>query len=1175
MQFKSELAKQVFQAKYMRKEHKTPDDALESLARAVGSIWPELYEETKEYVGKLWFLPGGSVWRAAGNPNRNVSYVNCTTLEPPEDNLESIFDRMYKWAKCAAFGQGNGLDISNLRPAGSVLKNSAVTSTGAVSMAPMYNAVLSVIAQQGRRGASLISIKINHPDVEKFITAKADSKALETANISIQVTDDFMVAVRDNLEYELTFTSPYETITKKINARELFRKIAEQAWKSAEPGLQFFETARKMSNSDALGYPIVSTNACFRGDTLIAVADGRNAVSIKELAEKGMDVPVYSLNKETGKVEIKWGRNPRVTGTNKRLVKVTLDDDSTLFVTEDHKFITNDGREINTIELKKGDSLPRFNKYITSIVKNKKKYYRINADTTDPRKDAFFEHRMIAKFYNEDRWNTLYNEEHSSGWVNGGLVVHHKDFDGLNNKIENLEILTFKEHREIHNVLSNNMSGKNNPMYGKKHKESTKRLIGEKTHARFQNEEYKNHIVNNLKDWWKNHPEANDAQSKVARDRYLAWCEDFIKATDLETLFIDGFLYVKKYCEHCGKEFTRPVHQRNIAYCSASCSQKEKDTTKYHSTLEEKSKRNQYHQIMVFKDLQESLKRIPFKKEWEEECRKRLIPIRFQKETPNSYIMSGYKELKEIAKNYNHRVSSVEITDIYEDVYNITVDDNHTVAIVTNSKEGHQTGVYVMQCGEQYLDSYNVCNLSHINLAKFDEYGVEGYKRLIKFGIKFINATRMLELQEHRSPLQEQAHKQSILPRSGLGVTGLADYFIKKKLEYGSDESIEETKWLFSTLAHYSYLTSYELGKEYGSFPTYDKKRIKESQFIQNMLAEGVIEDWMLDHQFNVCLNTVAPVGTGTLISDTSGSGIEPIFSLFMVRKERATTGDWKEWFIFSPIVKEYLQERNYPETPDSLKYLKESYWSTSYTVDPMKKLKLMSVVQHYIDSSISITFNLPKTATVDDVYNIYYKAWEYGLKGITVYREGSRDGVLVTEANYKEKIHAISTDTRPKDVPCDIYFTKHKGKEFLILVGIVNGSPYEVFLTPIMGEIDHSYSKGIITKIKSGHYELCVQNGTRKILIDNIGAIFDPAYASLSRLVSVSLQHGASLDKIIAQLSKDGDLGAFQKVISRVLKQYVPDNTVSKTACPVCGAPLVYEGGCMICKSCGNSKCD
>lgn len=739
MQFKSELAKQVFQAKYMRKEHKTPDDALESLARAVGSIWPELYEETKEYVGKLWFLPGGSVWRAAGNPNRNVSYVNCTTLEPPEDNLESIFDRMYKWAKCAAFGQGNGLDISNLRPAGSVLKNSAVTSTGAVSMAPMYNAVLSVIAQQGRRGASLISIKINHPDVEKFITAKADSKALETANISIQVTDDFMVAVRDNLEYELTFTSPYETITKKINARELFRKIAEQAWKSAEPGLQFFETARKMSNSDALGYPIVSTNAC----------------------------------------------------------------------------------------------------------------------------------------------------------------------------------------------------------------------------------------------------------------------------------------------------------------------------------------------------------------------------------------------------------------------------------------------------GEQYLDSYNVCNLSHINLAKFDEYGVEGYKRLIKFGIKFINATRMLELREHRSPLQEQAHKQSILPRSGLGVTGLADYFIKKKLEYGSDESIEETKWLFSTLAHYSYLTSYELGKEYGSFPTYDKKRIKESQFIQNMLAEGVIEDWMLDHQFNVCLNTVAPVGTGTLISDTSGSGIEPIFSLFMVRKERATTGDWKEWFIFSPIVKEYLQERNYPETPDSLKYLKESYWSTSYTVDPMKKLKLMSVVQHYIDSSISITFNLPKTATVDDVYNIYYKAWEYGLKGITVYREGSRDGVLVTEANYKEKIHAISTDTRPRDVPCDIYFTKHKGKEFLILVGIVNGSPYEVFLTPIMGEIDHSYSKGIITKIKSGHYELCVQNGTRKILIDNIGAIFDPAYASLSRLVSVSLQHGASLDKIIAQLSKDGDLGAFQKVISRVLKQYVPDNTVSKTACPVCGAPLVYEGGCMICKSCGNSKCD
>ncbi|HNQ21005.1 MAG TPA: hypothetical protein PKI46_08100, partial [Bacteroidales bacterium] len=214
MKFYSELPSSVFNSKYLLENETDPNQSKNRIVREFARVFPEMKDEAEEYIDKFWYVPAGGIWRASGNPDNNVSHINCTTLKPVEDTLESIFDSLYKWAKYAAFGQGEGIDISQLRPKGAKVHNSSRNSTGAVSFMNLYDAVLKVIAQQGRRGASLISIKDTHPDLLEFIKIKdkpeSDKSRIDTANISIQTSDAFMEAVIADEEWTLRFENKYE-----------------------------------------------------------------------------------------------------------------------------------------------------------------------------------------------------------------------------------------------------------------------------------------------------------------------------------------------------------------------------------------------------------------------------------------------------------------------------------------------------------------------------------------------------------------------------------------------------------------------------------------------------------------------------------------------------------------------------------------------------------------------------------------------------------------------------------------------------------------------------------------------------------------------------------------------------------------------------------------------------
>lgn len=363
LEFETEMSYQIFKSKYML-EHETETwQAKQRVLNVVGRYYPEILPELDEAITKKWVGLAGGIWRSAENPSQNVSAINCTTLAQPEDNLESINEAWYWWAKFAAYGQGEGVDLSKLRPKDAMVHNSARKSTGAVSFMHTFDGVLNVIAQQGRRGASLISLHISHPDIPDFITVKDQEGVLESANISIHITNEFMEAVRDGKDWEFTFTNKYETIRKKTDAKKLFSFLAEHAWESGDPGVQYIDNVRKYSNSDYLGYPVISTNACcLIGDTKISTDKGN--LPIKEIVDRfksGEKFEAKCFNIDKQEVEYKEVEDGFLSGENEEVITLEIETESgqmrEITCTPDHLFYTSNRGYVKAGELTEEDEL--------------------------------------------------------------------------------------------------------------------------------------------------------------------------------------------------------------------------------------------------------------------------------------------------------------------------------------------------------------------------------------------------------------------------------------------------------------------------------------------------------------------------------------------------------------------------------------------------------------------------------------------------------------------------------------------------------------------------------------------------------------------------------------------------------------------------------------------------
>lgn len=331
------------------------DEAFKMFVTRVSSIFSNqtlrLFMAKSLYTGD-YILAGRSLYGAGAKGKFKSSMSNCYILDKPNDNIESIFDVAKRMARIFSFGGGCGIDISNLRPANAKVNNVARTSTGAVSFMNLYSAVGETIAQNSRRGALLIALDCNHPDIEEFLTIKQNNDKVQGANISIKFTDEFMMAVKDNQDVELYFkvNATGEEITKTINAKEFFMKFCEAQYDYAEPGAIFIDSVRNWNLlSEYEDYKINVSNPCVTGDTLILTDKGN--IPIKDLVDK--EVIVWN--------GYEWSKViPKVTGHNQPIIRIAFSNGSYVDCTPYHKFVLKDGTRVEAKNLQIGDKLTKY-----------------------------------------------------------------------------------------------------------------------------------------------------------------------------------------------------------------------------------------------------------------------------------------------------------------------------------------------------------------------------------------------------------------------------------------------------------------------------------------------------------------------------------------------------------------------------------------------------------------------------------------------------------------------------------------------------------------------------------------------------------------------------------------------------------------------------------------------
>ena len=440
--------------------------------------------------------------------------------------------------------------------------------------------------------------------------------------------------------------------------------------------------------------------------------------------------------------------------------------------------------------------------------------------------------------------------------------------------------------------------------------------------------------------------------------------------------------------------------------------------------------------------------------------------------------------------------------------------------------------------------------------------------------------------------------------RTGLGTFGLADTLAQLQLRYDSEEALAVVDKIYKTLRDSSYEESINMAEERGPFPVWDWEKEKDNLFLK-ALPRKLYKRAQSSGRRNISNLTNAPTGSLSIFAGNCSSGIEPVFRVVYVRRKKINhtdsnarvdfideSGDkWQEFNVFHRNVSDWIKT-NYedwdgqevPELPE--------FFVSSDEIDWTKRVRLQGTIQKYIDHSISSTINLPEDVTQETVSDLYLKAWEEGLKGITIYRDGSRSGVLVTNSNSADsdgrpkQVTRTQAPKRPDVMPCDIYHGKVQGEPWTIIVGLLHGQPYELFGGPNEDmDIPRSAKEGFMHKVPVGkhknRYDLSYSHYNDTVTIEDIGNAFEnKTYGIFTRVLSLSLRHGAPIEHLVEQLGKDEseELNSLSSVLRRALKKYIKDGTAvsgDKKGCEKCGSHnLRYQEGCPVCLDCGYTKC-
>ena len=545
-------------------------------------------------------------------------------------------------------------------------------------------------------------------------------------------------------------------------------------------------------------------------------------------------------------------------------------------------------------------------------------------------------------------------------------------------------------------------------------------------------------------------------------------------------------------------------------------------------------------------------------------------------------------------------------------------------------------------CGEIPLCAYDSCRLLAMNLYSYVEhpftaqarFNAELFSKHVAIAQRMMDDIIDLEIEKidailekvYSDPESDEVKRCEIDlwknirkkalqgRRTGIGITAEGDMLAALGKRYASDEAIEFSTSVQKLLAYEAYKSSVNLAKERGAFEVFDAKREENNPFINRLRAmdENFYQDMVKYGRRNIAMLTIAPTGTVSICTQTT-SGIEPVFMVSYKRRRKVNPNDknakvsftdndgnsFEEYNVFHPKFMTWLEVngyeveevKNYDDAKLQEIIIKSPYYkATANDIDWVNKVKMQGEMQKWVDHSISVTVNVPAETTEELVSEIYQTAWECGCKGMTIYRDGSRTGVLVS--NKKEEKKNVENDIiethspiRPKTLECDVVRFQNNYEKWIAFVGKINNKPYEIFL----GKQDDFYlppfvETAWITKNKGedgkSRYDLQFQDKQGyKVTIEGLSRSFSPEFWNYAKLISGILRHGMPITNVVTLIQNlsvnEDNINAWKNGIARALKRYIPDGTkVDKEVCPTCGEALVYEDGCKHCKNCGYSKC-
>lgn len=1071
----------------------------------------------------------------------DIVVSNCFVIPSPEDSRQGILDNLKIMTEIMARGGGVGINLSTLRPRGSYIKTVNGTASGPCSWAQLYSVATGDVIQQGgsRRGALMIMLDDNHPDIEEFITVKRTPGKIEHANLSVCISDKFMQAVKEDANWDLIWNGE---VKKTIRARHLWDLICTSAWESAEPGMVFMD--RYNTESNTWYYEnIRCVNPCVTGDTLVSTEYGYTPARDLQI---GMKVRTLAGLKSIEKL---------YNNGFKRIYRVDFSDGGYLNGTADHK--------LKVVRNKKYEWVP-----IANLTEGDKVLVSPN-EAFGPRQSLPAKAmEYIAK--RELRVTDYYDRTL-------GLIVGTVLGDGTLRELPNQNSdsyvckVAFGVHEDgWYNMFLNIMNDMDI---------HTHRTLHEKEFAREGSVVVK-------------HASVALECYKLASLLIRLGMTPNVKAPQktIPTAFMN-----------MEKEFLAGILDGLFSTEGSVLMKQDNPMLRFHTSSYELAQ--QVRLILLQFGIHGRIYRATRDEDLEYDGRSMygtgekfdVVVInegiaRFYSEIPLTHPEKAAR-LKEVAENWHYlggtwtaSVVSVTDTEREEEVYDLYEPD--TLTWITN-------GYCSLDCGEQGLPPFGVCNLGALNLSAFVHNGHMNWERLAdmtKVAMRFLD--NVVDSTEYF--IKENAEAQLGTRRTGLGTMGLADALIKMKIAYGSDESLPVIERIYKTIRDAAYDASADNAAEKGAFPRFDREKYSQGRFIKRLPKE-LQEKIKKQGIRNAVLLTQAPTGTTSLLSGVS-SGIEPVYDFAMVRRDR--TG---EHILYHPLLQEWRDRHPNEPTPH--------YFVSSKDLTPEEHVRVQAKVQQYTDSSISKTVNAPNDHTVEQVQTLYRLAYEMGCKGITYYRDGSRDAVLtrVEDEEKKKKateekptsimmepVTSIQQGVKPRPPVVHGYTRQMSAPEgkISITVNSDDQGPLEVFITVGKAGSDIAALAEALGRLISLNLRILSplsQTDRAQEIAEQLRGIGG------SRSVGFGVQQVRSLPDAVAraiELHMESLQAETQQESTPVTAngQSVANGNHSDDAahplalsqlavtgnmCSECGCnTMVYEEGCRKCYNCGHSEC-